>query len=210
MIENRHRIEKEILLGRQAVRASVQSRTRMLAPDSTEAGTVPSPLNGARLPRISLSPASVGSDVPLSVDTDVETAYANGGQSLFKRGRSIDMSTPRDSDQTANRDPLRSPLARRKWVSDLLDVKGSDAEGSENGYRNRTDAPHVPRPPFPEPNTQPASPGGFFTRFRTQSFPTLTSPFTTLRRNTRPGMEPRAIDHAWSSDSSSDDLVMDD
>src|ERR1700729_4320142 len=98
MIENRHRIEKEILLGRQAVRTLARSRNRALAPDSTQGGAVPEPSTGTRLPRISLSPAPTGSDVPLSVDTDAEIAYANGAHSSFKRGRSTDMSavsTPR-------------------------------------------------------------------------------------------------------------------
>jgi hypothetical protein len=205
MIENRHRIEKEILLGRQTVRRSVQSRTPALPQDISQ-GAIPEP---STLPRISLSLAPLGSDVPLSVDTDAETAYVNGSYPSFKRIRPADtsgVSTPRDSDNAGNQDPLRSPLTRRKWASNLLDVKLSDAEGSENSKRHRV-------PPVPNHTNPPASPGGFFTRFRTQSFPALTSPFSTIRRSKLLGKQPRrnpSTDHAWSSDSSSDDLTLDD
>jgi hypothetical protein len=209
MIENRHRIEKEILLGRKAVRKSVQSRIPTLLPDITH-GTIPEPSTSTRLPRTSLSPAPMGSDVPLSVDTDAETAYANGSYSSFRRCRPVDtseISTPRDSDNTTSRDPLRSPLIRRKWASDLLDVRLSDSEGSDKSKRHRS-------PPASNQMNPPASPGGFFTRLRTSSFPTLSSPFSAMRRSNRLGMEPSrhsSTDLVWSSDSSSsEDPALDD
>jgi|SRR5882762_386186 hypothetical protein len=205
MIENRHRIENEILLGRQAVRSG-EPRNHVLAPDSSQGDLS----TGIRLPRISVSPAPMGSDVPLSVDTDAETAYATRAHSSFKRGGSTEMSgvlTPRDTDNNSNRDPLRSPLTRRQWISDLLDTKGSDPEGSENDYHHSGSRVPVPSASASNTNTIPStSPGGFFTRFRTQSFPAL-------RQNKRPGKESSrnsTISHTWSSDSSSEDLVLDD
>jgi hypothetical protein len=207
MIENRHRIEKEILLGRKAVRKSVQSRIPALLPDITH-GTTAEPSSGTRLPRTSLSPAPIGSDVPLSVDTDAETAYANGSYSSFRRCRPVDtpgISTPRDIDNTTSQDPLRSPLIRRKWASDLLDVKLPDGEGS-NKRRHRS--------PSASNQTSPRASPGFFTRLRTSSFPTLSSPFSAMRRSNRLGMEPSrhsSTDLVWSSDSSSsEDPALDD
>src|ERR1700733_11587222 len=103
MIENRHRIEKEILLGRQAVRKVQQSKTRALSPDSnvvTQGSSVPEASTGTRLPRTS-SPGSDGPGIPLSIDTDAETAYANGMYLPVKPKCSMDangLSTPRDGD----------------------------------------------------------------------------------------------------------------
>src|ERR1700676_3469935 len=105
MIENRHRIENEILLGRQAVRSG-EPRNHVLAPDSSRGDLVPEPSIGIRLPRISVSPAPMGSGVPLSADTDAETAYATRAHSSFKRSGSTEMSgvvTPRDTDNNSNR-----------------------------------------------------------------------------------------------------------
>jgi len=209
MIENRHRIESEILLGRKAARKSVQSRITALLPDNTH-GTIPEPSSSTRLLRISLSPAPMGSDAPLSVDTDAETAYANGSYSSFRRSHPVStsgISTPRDGDNTASQDPLRSPLIRRKWASDLLDVRLSDGEGSDKSKRHRS-------PPASNETSPPASPGGFFTRLRTSSLSTLSSPFSAMRRSNRPGMQPSRhspTDLVWSSDSSSsEDPALDD
>jgi len=214
MIENRHRLEKEILFGRQAVRKASQPRPRVLSPDSnalTQGSSVPEPSTGTRLPRISISPARDGSDIPLSVDTDAETAYANGTHPFFKPSRLVDppgMSTPRDGDNISNQDPLRSPLTRRKWASELLDVEVSDAEGTRNDFPQR-----APTPPTSKRISRPVSSGGFFTRFRTRSFPTLTSPFSSFHTNKHLGREPSKTSvtgHPWSSDSSSEDLSLDD
>lgn len=217
MIENRHRIENQILLGRQAVRKTLQSRARALSPDPnavTQGSSVPELSTGSRLPRISVSPARDGSDIPLSADTDTETAYVNGTH-LFKRSHypvdTPNMSTPRDGDNASKQDPLRSPLTRRKWTSELLDAEMSDAEGSGNGARQR--APHTAIPPTSKQISHPTTPSGFFTRFRTQSFPTLSSPFSTFHRSKHRGKEPSRTSvsgQPWSSDSSSEDLSLDD
>lgn len=205
MIENRHRLEKEILLGRQAVRKH-QSRGRGTDPDIVHQDSIPETSSNTRRPRISLSPAPQGSDVPLSVDTDAETAYANSAR--FTRGALVDTpsaSTPHDSDNAPSRDILRSPLTRRKWASNLLEP--SDADGSGDGV-------YTPTASTARQFTQPGSPSGFFTRFRTQSFPALTSPFSTFGRSKRVGRENSkgsVTGQAWSSDSSSEeDLSMED
>jgi hypothetical protein len=215
MIENRHRIEKEILRGRQAVRKVLQSRTRTLSPDlnvDTQGSSVPEPSTGTRLPRTSVSPVSDGPDIPLSVDTDAETAYANGIYSPVKPSRPIGttVSTPRDGDNIANQDPLHSPSIRRKWTSELLDVRISDGTGNSSEQK----APRTHNPPTPKRISLSAtSSGGFFTRFRARSFPTLASPFSTLHKSKYLAQEPSrtpVTGHPWSSDSSSEDLPLDD
>lgn len=205
MLENHHRIEKEILLGRQAVRKTSRSRSRAPLPDPDEQLHINTSNNPKAhgLPRISVSPAPIGSDVPLSVDTDAEAAYANG--TSFTRTSPTNISgasTPRASDGRSSRDPMRSPLGRRKRASIPLEPTASDAEAS-GGTDSR---PAVP--PTPRQNTQPTTPSSFFTRFRTQSFPTLSSPFSTFHRTKQSGKESSRnsiATHAWSSDSSSEE-----
>lgn len=208
MIENRHRIEKQILLGRQAVRKTSRSRSRAATLDQDEQlhSNTSNNYNAYGLPRISVSPIPGGSDVPLCVDTDAEAAYANGNS--FTRTSTSNISgasTPRLNDSRSSRNPLRSPIGRRKWASALLDP--SDLKASD------TDSQAAKRP-TPRLNNQPTTPNTFFTRFRTQSFPTLTSPFSTFHRTRRSGKESSRTSiatQAWSSDSSSEeDLTLDD
>lgn len=203
MIKNRHRIEKQILLGRQAVRKTSRSPSRPPMPDGDErfhSNTSNNNHNAYGLPRILLSPIPVGSDVPLSVDTDAEAAYAN--DISFTRTSATNMSGASTPRLKNTRDPLRSPIERRKWASALLEP--SDVEASDTDSR-------VPERPM---NNQPTTPNTFFTRFRTQSFPTLTSPFSTFHRIKRSGKESSRTSIAtqvWSSDSSSEeDLTLDD
>src|SRR5438270_5005537 len=90
MIENRSRIEKQILLGRQTVRKAYKNKSRTaphnsdvqpFIPNKATEGTI-KPTLGA----LAISPAPSGSDIPLSVDTDAETAFARRSP-LLKRGR---------------------------------------------------------------------------------------------------------------------------
>jgi hypothetical protein len=188
MIENRFRLEKQIFLGRQSVRKSQRSRLASASPQDEEPNT------GTRLPRLMLSPAPTGSDRPLSVDTDAEEAFKNGSRWFFKRGRATPTPTSDTGNPLAHKksrpDSLRSRSIRRKWSSTLL---------HEN---QEADTPQ---------HSTTAPPIGFFSKLRTKSYPSLTLPFSSLQRSGRPIKESNVEEHAWSSESSSeDDLFVDD
>ncbi|KAJ7781209.1 patatin-domain-containing protein [Mycena metata] len=174
MIENRAKIEKQITLGREFVRKS--SKPKPVTPTPAENNqTLP-----ARMPLISTTPPPSGSDRPLSVDTDAENALTHHSRSFFRNKRiraspsNSGVSTPRE--QSRHRDPLRSPVARRKWASSLLNTE------------EKLPASVIP----------PSSPSeGFFTRLRTRSFSTLAP---------APTETPLEVtEDAWSSDSSFED-----
>jgi hypothetical protein len=126
MIENRAKIEKQIYIGRQYVRASIRRRTprpetRSILLDST----TPNPRLDPRIPLRSLSPPNTDSENPISVDTDAEDAFIRGSRWFFRRGHAK-VSPPPTSGTTSpqysssSRDPLRMPAIRRKWTSELL------------------------------------------------------------------------------------------
>ncbi|KAH7929478.1 patatin-domain-containing protein [Leucogyrophana mollusca] len=225
MIENRFRIEKQILLGRQAVRKALQAKGRSTTnpadPDViVDSGNIPEPITGTHLPVTSLNNES-----PLPMDTDIESAFAaNGTAWYFKRGRppaavaatDSGTSTPFESGYTNATDPLRSPLLRRKWASELLDQPPSGSVDSfTRSFRPATpDPPPVdPLPAAPRRGTA-VSPSGFLTKLRPHSLSTLSVPFSASHRSGKaPAKEPSldANEPAWSSDSSSeDDLSFDD
>ncbi|KAH7914326.1 acyl transferase/acyl hydrolase/lysophospholipase [Hygrophoropsis aurantiaca] len=222
MIENRFRIEKQILLGRQTVRKALRAKGRSDTTPSernavAEAGNLPEPLTGTGLPTASLS-----NETPLPMDTDTESAFtANGTAWFFKRGRPLaatgtdsGTSTPLENGYTNATDPLRSPLLRRKWASELLDQPGSGSgESVTRGFRPATpDPPPIERPLNPKRSA--ASASGFFNKLRPRSLSTLSVPFTASHRlGKAPFKEPSldASEPGWSSDSSSeDDSFMDD
>ncbi|KAK0468400.1 patatin-domain-containing protein [Desarmillaria tabescens] len=97
MIGNRMRIEKQIFLGRQALRKITRTRPRNISPEG-------------------ITPPPNGSDLPLSVDTDAEAAFSNGTQWFYRRGHHAGTERPGDLEH----DPLRSSAVRKKWVADLL------------------------------------------------------------------------------------------
>jgi len=83
MIENRTKIEKQIFLGRRAIRKvlrSTRSHRRLSEPPTQDDGIIHDFL---KLP--SLSPP--GSDHPLSVDTEAEAAFTRGSRWYFRKGR---------------------------------------------------------------------------------------------------------------------------
>jgi hypothetical protein len=212
MIENRAKIEKQIFLGRQAVRRSLQSKSKPQV--MLQADVVSEPKTDVPVPRISTTPPQTGSDLPMSVDTDAETAFANGSRWFFKRGHahaSLNSGTPTPRDSSPNRDPLRSPMIRRKWAADLLNPT-SHVESSHRGV-----VPHKPpliSVPIAKHGNSKAPSSSFFNRLRTKSFPNLSSPFSQDHKISRLGNESSvdtAAERAWSSDSSSeDDLSVDD
>lgn len=126
MIENRAKIEKQILLGRQDVRKSLSGRTALPEPRSLllEKASPNSRLDPL-LPSLSLSPSQGGSENPLSVDTDAEAAFSIGSRWFFNRGHTHMSHTPTSGSATPQngnlaQDPLQIPAIRKKWTSELL------------------------------------------------------------------------------------------
>ncbi|KAJ7507844.1 patatin-domain-containing protein [Mycena galericulata] len=179
MIANRAKIEKQIYSGRQFVRKCLKSKGM-----STPAEANQSRNGQPRLP-LSNTPPPSGSDRPLSIDTDAETAFTQN-RSFFRNKRihispsNSGASTPRENGR--HQDPLRSPAARRKWASSLLNT----------GDKNQVSPP---------PGTLSAHSGSdsFLTRLRTKSLSTLAPAATLKEVSVEPGED------AWSTDSSSDD-----
>ncbi|KAI6105555.1 acyl transferase/acyl hydrolase/lysophospholipase [Pisolithus sp. B1] len=201
MIENRYRIEKQILLGRQSVRRAVQ-RAR---PSPGAADTESIIANGINFNK--------DTEPPLPMDTDTESAFADKGTAwYFRRGRpattvSVESgeSTPRGDGFLNNNDPLRSPTLRRKWASDLLDQRDNVDDFSPS---NRPLTPDPPLPVDPLLTDRPTSPS-FFTRLRRSSLSALRVPFSAPHKfseasSGRPPSPDRG-DPGWSSDTSSGD-----
>ncbi|KAL1717033.1 acyl transferase/acyl hydrolase/lysophospholipase [Schizophyllum commune] len=210
MISNRLRIEREIYLGRQAVRRATQSKSARnlpLEPHSRIPGTGVAETN-AGAPRIETTPPPTGSDVPMSIDTEAEAAFKNGSEWFFERGHgghhgrhlrstSASRDTEREDSTRQNgnghaasstapfmRDPLRSSVIRRKWAADLLHRKntaGRDVESPQD---------------FPTDESAPR-PGSFLSRLRERSFGA---------REASPSGS-ATPENPWSSDSSSGDDV---
>ncbi|KAF9534295.1 patatin-like phospholipase domain-containing protein [Crepidotus variabilis] len=202
MIENRTRIEKQILLGRQAVRRSAQNKSRT---SSRSASHEPRPMlqkitnDPTKLTPalMTLSPPASDFEHPLSVDTDAEAAFARNSR-FFKRGRSSKNVSPH---RLEDRDV--PGISRRH--SRLVELKPSAEleEHQQNGKRPAT-VPSSPRIPKQEP---PQS-AGFFSRFRANSLSKFSvGPFSydhaASSRKERDATPPP--EYTWSSESSSEE-----
>lgn len=216
MIENRHRIENEVLLGRQAVRRASRNK------DKTR--EVAKPHSGSLIPSISgtgpfqdgadTGPVPTTSEAPMSMDTDAEDAFKKGSRWFFKRDASKSgSSTPRDR-ETELRDTGHPNGVAPQHIA---------WRGSWSSFFHTQGANHPPTPPqqtiaestqqqdgiTPQEMAPPSSPS-LFNRIRRKSI--LSSPFNTLRRpaakvTSRPGSEysVRDTQGTWSSDTSSDE-----
>ncbi|KAJ7095418.1 patatin-domain-containing protein [Mycena belliarum] len=182
MIANRAKIEKQIYLGRQHIRKCSRAKS------AAENGQ---PRHGP--PRVppSTTPPPSGSDQPLSVDTDAETAFNIHASRSFFRNKRPQLSPSNSGTSTPNRDhgrhqdPLRSPAARRKWASSLLGP----------GERNQ----------MIQTSASPLSGSeSLFTRLRHRSMSTTAADSPRLE-----DVAAEAAEDAWSSDSSSEDDLVD-
>ncbi|KAG1754072.1 patatin-domain-containing protein [Suillus paluster] len=199
MIENRFRIENEILLGRQAVRMAID---RVRSRPNSDGQTVPDPIIGTQLPTTSARLES-----PIPMDSDVERAFEDNSTAwYFRRGRPK-ADAPRESETSTSygnnhnkvTDPLRSPVLRRKWASDLFNRDDSVAGNSSASPRAATPEP----PPADNPRQTASTPSTFFTKLRPGS---LLIPFSGSHRPARSnGKSVDASELAWSSESSSED-----
>jgi hypothetical protein len=191
MIENRFRLEKQVLLGRQAARRSLQSKTRTISPPPDSHQETREQSGSTFLS--SAPPAPTGSDIPLSVDTDAETAFADGTHWFFRREQgtppgTCGASTPREPGVNPQPLRLRTTLMRRKWAA----FHGDDSS------RSATPDLAMPSQSVVQQTSATGS-KGFFVRLRSQSFPS----FSSLARTNAINAEV-AADEVWSSESSSE------
>lgn len=199
MIENRFRIEKQILLGRQATRTTVERVRSRANPGNTrniviDGQVVPEPVTSTRLP------TTVRFESPIPMDSDTERAFEGDVTARYFRRIRSTTSTPRDSGTNTPyengyndaTDPLRSPVLRRRWASDLLDAVGGSSSAS-------------PRPATPEVSIDPSS--TFSRKVEPVSLSALSIPFSGHRpsKSNGKGLSVGASEMAWSSESSSED-----
>ncbi|KAJ3576197.1 hypothetical protein NP233_g582 [Leucocoprinus birnbaumii] len=198
MIYNRVRIEKQILLGRQAVRKL--SRSRSIPPNIKP--TLLNPTRSGEEKSIerrskTSSPIPTTSEQPISVDTDAEEAFSQGSRWFYSRGRARRAGSPiieRPQEETS-RDPLSSSRIRRKWAEDLL----SPAEGSDNDR----DRQHSSEKEKDKENSPRLSPSAIFRRL--PSFRGLHLPRSSDQLHDTQEPNPVATNDVWSSESSDED-----
>lgn len=217
MIENRHRIENEVLLGRQAVRRALQSREKSREATKLQSSLLPQPVTGTRLSYdgTDTGPVPTTSEAPMSMDTDAEDAFKKGSRWFFKRDASKSgSSTPRDrgtepkGTERLNGVATEPPAWRGSWSPSFFYTQ----EVNHPPTSPRSTATEQTQPPDGEApqNLVPTPSPGIFNRFRRRS--ALSSPFSTLRHTaaragSRPASEYGAGDAqgSWSSDTSSDE-----
>lgn len=202
IIENRYRIEQQITLGRQAVRRAMQRVRSNQTPTDTD-GVINDSDPPKSLARSRLPGTSASMEPPLAIDTDAERAFANNGTTwYFRRGRPIvndavesGMSTPGEVAYTSATDPLRSPVFRRKWASDLLESRGSPIPTS--------------RDQSPPRHASGSAQATFFSKLGRRSVSALTIPFSSPLRPSRAMRSkepsPDRDEPPWSSDTSSEE-----
>jgi hypothetical protein len=132
MIENRSRIEKQILLGRQVGRQSYRGRSSALGAEASLTKKN-KPIYEQTKATAATSSANSGFEVPLSADTDAEAAFAR--RPPFKRRHSSKhLSSNRTEDPNASNPPRRlsrlkhSPEGNELDPMDVLSTKVSNSE----------------------------------------------------------------------------------
>lgn len=215
MIENRHRIENEVLLGRQAVRRALQSKEKSREATKTQSSLLPQPATGTRLSHdgTDTGPVPTTSEAPMSMDTDAEDAFKKGSRWFFKRdANKSGSSTPRDRDTEPkgagrlNGVATEPPTWRGSWPPSFFYTQEADHPPT-SPRPTATEQTQPPDGEAPQNLVPPPSPS-IFNRFRRRS--ALSSPFSTLRptaarAGSRPTSEYGAGDArgSWSSDTSS-------
>ncbi|CAA7259795.1 unnamed protein product [Cyclocybe aegerita] len=190
MIENRARIEQQILLGRQAVHRSYKSKTRNSSHEPRHLllqKSLGEPSHSNAPLRRSISPPHSGSDLPLSVDTDAEAAFARKSP-FFRRDRPLNGVSPGRNSR------------RRRPHNQTPPTVNEDPDDME--------LLHV----APRPRTSEVEPPttGFLSRLRTNSLSKVSLPFSYRNGATQgPGADSgpeNRPEYTWSaSESSSSD-----
>jgi hypothetical protein len=207
MIENRFRIEKQILLGRQAARTIAERARSRANPGNArnlviDGHVVPEPITGTQLPT-----TLVRFESPIPMDSDTERAFEDDVTARYFRRIRSTVSTPRDSGTNTPyengyndvTDPLRSPVLRRRWASDLLDAVGGSSSASPR--------PATPEAPVDDPRRNPSRymPS---TKVGPGSLSALSIPLSGSHRRSRSngeGLSVGASEMVWSGESSSED-----
>lgn len=206
MIENRARLEREILRGRRAVRRNQTARSLTLESADIDPGELPD-LSMAAV----ISPTAEPDETAVETDTDVPGR--RGPPFVLRNQHGSGTATP--VELKACPDPLRSPARRRRWTSLLLD----DGETGRANVRAQRDygLPRAdPEPMVVSPSTS-AQDSGFFRlpssdilrSLRAKSFSRLASPFQTNKNELKVSPPARSSPDTWSSDSSDDEDDLD-
>lgn len=219
IIENRYRLEKQIFLGRQAVRRAMRTRAQERVEQKIESlprEQLPPPITDTKASVPGLS-QSQSQDSPLAMDSDSEGGFQNGGsrpQSRRSRRPTHLHGSSRSTGISAQE--LRRAFARRPWITSQHAADGDSGDDiPQVDYGAATPDPppdqeleeqQAEPPVAQDPVVQgPPSPSALFKRLRTASF----SPFSSMRNRSRlfgiNGKEPEEPATVGSSESSSDD-----
>jgi hypothetical protein len=216
MIENRFRLEKQILLGRQAVRRSMQSKPKPPLADFHITRETDAHEPGTSVVT-SAPPEPTGSDHPLSPDTNTDTdlAAAEGIHAALRNEESPSSSgvaTPHADREHPRPLHIRASLFRRKQAS-----KPANASNKDDPHLSPGAQQYMSVDRSSKQASSVTSPKGFFNRLRSKSLSTLKAPFSPLSRVSLLSTPQNADETArkavkvWSSESSSEDShLMDD
>ncbi|KAI0081781.1 patatin-domain-containing protein [Panus rudis PR-1116 ss-1] len=200
IIENRYRLEKQILQGRQAVRRALHPRSR----DRT-GEQFPTPVTGTKLDSAPMLGRTSLSPDPPPMDSEVESMYLNGRIGPQAHRHHHQRKDSPGSPGSSNRASIR-----RRWSVVADEGEAADVEPTpQTDYGRATPDPPPPETEVEEqsdhPPHPPSSPSSLLRRLRTVS--ANFSPFATLRRNGKPPtpQELNPPEAPWSGDSSSDD-----
>jgi hypothetical protein len=158
MIENRARIEKQILLGRQSVRQSYRGRTVAESRSLTEQNKHEQ--REANVAAIAAISTTSGFEAPLSADTDAEAAFAR--RSPFKRRHSSKQLLSNRAGDPSAVDSLR----RRSRFTE----SPTSLEGIEHDPTNFPSSIKVSNPEHQS--------SSFFSKFGAKSLSKLSLPFS--------------------------------
>lgn len=113
-------------------------------------------------------------------------------------------------DGTIVKDPLRSPVRRRKWAAQLLDTADSESGNSSSQQQKVTEQTggESSATKSPRHSHTPHIPTGLIDRIRQKSLVNFTNPF--MRRMSRMNLSEVAQEEEWSSDSSDEPDVGED
>ena len=207
IIENRYRLERQILQGRQTIRKLMQPRTGERTAHRVDAqGTILPSMTVTKSTAPPITPG-ISLEGPLPMDSDAEVAFTNGMRPHRLHQHKLAAISP-----SATLVGQRAAATRRRWsVSYARQAENADPI-AETDYGRATPDP----PPLTEAEADragappsPTSAAGFLKRLRTAS--ATFSPFSSLRRMDRvtgKGTSSQAeslMDPPWSGDSSSDD-----
>ena len=155
MIENRSRIEKQILLGRQAGRQSYRGRSGAPGTEAQSLTEKNRPMyeqTKAIAPAVAVSSMNFGFEAPLSADTDAEAAFAR--RSPFKRRRSSkQLPSNRTEDPSVAEPPRRLSRLKPTPEGSELDpmnvfpsTKASSSEYQYPGFFSKLGAKSITLP----------------------------------------------------------------